>query len=73
MFLEVKPMATNLHLDDELAAKAVNLGGHRTKREAVMQALTEYVRHLEQQRILTLFGTVRCRKDYEYKKQRARR
>lgn len=37
-------MPTNLALDDELIALAVQLGGHRTKRAAVNAALEEYVR-----------------------------
>jgi Arc/MetJ family transcription regulator len=65
-------MATNLQLDDKLIAKAVELGGHRTKKAAVTQALLEYVRHLEQQRIVSMFGRVDFDPDYDYKKQRAR-
>jgi hypothetical protein len=65
-------MATNLQLDDELIAKAVELGGHRTKKSAVTQALLEYVRHLEQQRIVSLFGKVDFDPEYDYKRQRAR-
>jgi Arc/MetJ family transcription regulator len=49
-------MATNLQLDDKLIDQAVALGKHRTKRAAVTQALTDYIRHLQQERILDLFG-----------------
>lgn len=66
-------MATNLQLDDKLISKAVRLGGHRTKRAAVMQALSDYVHSLEQEKIFELFGTVEYRSDYNYKKQRARK
>jgi len=65
-------MATNLQLDDRLIRKAVRLGGHRTKRAAVTQALADYVRHLEQKKILALFGNVDFDPDYDYKRQRAR-
>ncbi len=41
-------MATNLQLDDELIKTAVKLGGHRTKKEAVTQALIQYNQHLQQ-------------------------
>ena len=41
-------MATNLHIDDGLIARAVELGGHRTKKAAVTRALTEHIGHLEQ-------------------------
>ena len=49
-------MATNLQLDDRLIAKAAALGKHRTKKETVTQALTDYIRHLRQERILDLQG-----------------
>jgi len=65
-------MATNLQLDDELIAEAAALGKHRTKKAAVTQALTEYIRHLRQERILDLFGKVDFDPDYDYKRQRAK-
>ena len=65
-------MATNLQIDDSLITRAVKLGGHRTKKAAVTRALTEYVDHLEQKNILSLFGTVDYEPAYNYKKQRAR-
>jgi Arc/MetJ family transcription regulator len=67
---EVMVLATNLQLDDRLIERAVELGKHKTKRAAVTQALKEYVEHLEQQKILTLFGTVDYDPEYDYKKQR---
>lgn len=63
-------MATNLQLDDNLIMKAVQLGGHKTKKEAVSKALLEYVQQLEQERVLSLFGTVEYEADYDYKRQR---
>ena len=65
-------MATNLQLDDRLIEKAVKLGKHKTKRAAVTQALKEYVEHLEQQKLLALFGNVDYDPEYDYKKQRRR-
>jgi Arc/MetJ family transcription regulator len=65
-------MATNLQLDDRLIAEAAALGNHRTKKAAVTQALTDYVRHLRQERILDLFGKVDFDPGYDYKRQRAR-
>jgi len=65
-------MATNLQLDDRLIAEAAALGKHRTKKEAVTQALTDYVRHLRQERILDLFGRVDVDPVYDYKRQRAK-
>lgn len=65
-------MATNLQLDDRLIAEATTLGKHRTKKEAVTQALTDYVRHLRQERILDLFGRIDFDPAYDYKRQRAK-
>lgn len=66
-------MATNLQISDTLIRKAVHLGKHRTKKAAVTQALEEYVHHLEQEKIVSLFGTIEYDADYDYKKQRARK
>lgn len=65
-------MATNLQLDDRVIEKAVKLGGHRSKKAAVMEALSEYIHHKEQDQIIPLFGTIDYRGDYHYKKQRAK-
>jgi Arc/MetJ family transcription regulator len=65
-------MATNLQIDDKLITRAVKLGRHRTKKAAVTQALTDYIHHLEQEKILSLFGSVEYASDYNYKKQRAK-
>lgn len=65
-------MATNLQIDDRLITEAVALGNHRTKKAAVTQALTEYIRHLRQERILDLFGKIDFDPEYDYKQQRAR-
>ena len=65
-------MATYLRLDDRLIRRAVMLGGHRTKKAAVTHALTDYIRHLQQEKILDLFGKVVCDPAYDYKRQRAK-
>jgi Arc/MetJ family transcription regulator len=66
------PMATNLQIDDQLITRAVKLGRHRTKKGAVTQALTEYIQHLEQEKVLSMFGSVDYVPDYNYKTQRAK-
>jgi Arc/MetJ family transcription regulator len=65
-------MATNLQIDDKLILKAVRLGRHKTKREAVSTALVEYIHQLEQEKILSMFGRVDYDPEYDYKKQRRR-
>jgi len=65
-------MATNLQIEDRLIIRAVKLGRHKTKKAAVTKALIEYIDHLEQEKILSMFGTVDYDPEYDYKKQRSR-
>ncbi|WP_102126381.1 type II toxin-antitoxin system VapB family antitoxin [Deinococcus planocerae] len=51
-------MATNLQIDPDLLERALEIGGRRTKRETVNEALAEYIQRREQLKILDLFGTV---------------
>lgn len=66
-------MPTNLALDDRLIVKAQKIGGHRTKKAAVTEALKEYIQHREQMKIIELFGTIDYDPDYDYKAERERR
>ena len=66
-------MATNVEIDPDLIRQALLLGGKRTKREVIEEALQEYVSRREQQQIVSLFGTIDYDDGYDYKKQRARR
>jgi Arc/MetJ family transcription regulator len=63
-------MATNLAIDDRLLEEAQRIGGQRTKKATVTEALQEYILHRKQARILELFGTVEFDPKYDYKKQR---
>ena len=66
-------MATNLALDDKLIAQAKRLGHHRSKREAVNRALSEYVNRLRQREIVDLFGTVEMDPSHDHKVARRAR
>ena len=66
-------MATNLALDDRLLDEAVKIGGRRTKKETVTEALTKYIQRRKQAQVVGLFGTVGYDPAYNYKKQRRRR
>jgi len=66
-------MPTNLDLDDDLVAEAKKLGRHKTKREAVNQALKEYVARRRRRGMLDLFGKVDWESGYDYKAERRRR
>ena len=65
-------MATNLAIDDRLLEEAQKIGGHRTKKATVTEALEEYIRHRKQARIVELFGKVDLDPKFDYKKQRRR-
>lgn len=65
-------MPTNLQLDDRLIDEAVRLGGHKTKRAAVTQALVDYTQRLRQVKVLSEFGKVDFEPDYDYKAQRSK-
>lgn len=66
-------MPTNLAVDDRLLEEARRLGGHKTKKATVTEALEEYIRHSRQQQILELFGQIEYDPTYDYKEQRGRR
>jgi Arc/MetJ family transcription regulator len=65
-------MPTNLAIDDKLIVEAQKLGGHKSKKEAVTQALAEYIGRHKQQEILKLFGKMDWEKGYDYKTARKR-
>ena len=66
-------MPNNLALDDELIDEALRLGGHRTKRQAVNEALAEYVARRKRREIVGLFGQIDWDVEYDYKKERQKR
>jgi len=66
-------MATNLAIDDQLLEEARRIGGQKTKRATVTEALSEYIQRRKQQQIVELFGKVDLEPKYDYKKQRQRK
>ena len=65
-------MATNLAIDPGLLDEAHRMGGHKTKKATVTEALREYVLRRKQLEILDLFGSIDFDPDYDYKEQRRR-
>lgn len=65
-------MATNLAIDDRLLNEALRIGGHRTKKDTVTEALIEYIQHRKQIELIDLFGKVEFDPNYDYKRQRRR-
>ncbi len=66
-------MPTNLAIDDKLLEKAVKLGGHRTKRATVNEALNEYIQRRKRLHALKAFGTIEFDPAYGYKRARRKR
>ncbi len=66
-------MATNLDVEDSLIERAKKAGKHKTKKETVTRALTEYIERREQKKIKDLFGEVEYEEDYSYKDSRHRK
>ena len=66
-------MPTNLAIDDKLIEEARRIGRHKTKKEAVATALSEYIAHRKRLEILESFGTIDFDPHYDYKAERKRK
>lgn len=66
-------MATNLKIDDKLLNEVLHLGQFKSKREAVNQALADFIQHHRQAEILRWEGKVDFFEDYDHKKLRKAR
>jgi Arc/MetJ family transcription regulator len=65
-------MATNLALDERLLEEALQVGGHKTKKATVSEALREYIQRRKQLEILKLSGKIDFDAGYDHKRQRRR-
>jgi Arc/MetJ family transcription regulator len=63
-------MASNLVIDESLLQDALRIGGHRTKKATVTEALQEYVARRRQRQVLKLFGRIDFDPEYSYKVRR---
>ena len=66
-------MATNLSIDNDLLNTALEVGGLKTKRDTVNQALMEFIRRRKTADIIKLFGKVEYSSEYDYKAARESR
>lgn len=66
-------MATNLAIDDALVEEALRIGGHRTKKAAVTEALEEYIQRRRQLKVLELFGRLDVDPSFDFKAARRKR
>ena len=66
-------VATNLDISPKLIDEARRIGKHKSKKDAVTEALKEYIQSRRQMRILELAGQIDFDPAYDYKKERRRR
>ncbi len=66
-------MATNLAINDELLASAVNISGLKTKKETVNLALAEFIQRRKRKDAIELFGKIDFAKDWDPKKARGKK
>lgn len=64
-------MRTSMVIPQDLLDEACQVGGLRTKTQAVITALTEYIQRRKSRRILALKGSLK--QDYDYKSSRRKR
>jgi Arc/MetJ family transcription regulator len=66
-------MPSNLNIDDALLEEALRVGGRRTKRETVNEALQEYVQRRRRLELVRYFGKVDFDPAWDYKQARRQR
>lgn len=66
-------MPTNLAIDDELLEQALAVGGYKTKRQTVNEALREFIQRRKRLELLALAGKVEYDRRYDYKQERRAR
>ncbi len=66
-------MPTNLAIDEQLLEQALTVGGYKTKRQTVNEALREFIQRRKRLELLTLMGKVTYDRRYDYKRERRAR
>jgi hypothetical protein len=66
-------MAAHLAIDERLLNDALRVGGHKTKKDTVNEALREYIQRRKQAEFIDLFGKIEFDPAYDYNRQRKRR
>lgn len=66
-------MRTNIELNDELVAEAMQLSGAKTKKEVVDMALRELIRRKKKKDLMDLAGKIDFIEGYDHKKARRTR
>lgn len=65
-------MTKYLVLDENLISQAQKIRNHKTKKDAVITALKEYIARKKQLEIVEFFGKINFDNYYDYKKARTR-
>ena len=63
-------MNINLVIDDEIIKEAMILSQKKSKKEAIITALKEYINYKKRMEVTNIFGIVDYDSDYDYKEQR---
>jgi Arc/MetJ family transcription regulator len=63
-------MPTNLAIDDRLLDQVRSMGGYRTKRDTVNQALREFIERRQRLELTKLAGKIEYDPKYDYKRER---
>jgi len=66
-------MPTNLAIDEKLLEEALKVGGLKTKKNTVNEALREFIQRKKQKDIISLFGKIEMDESYDYKRERLKR
>lgn len=66
-------MATHVSIDERLLEQAWKVGGHKSKKATVNEALREYIQRRKQAEILELFGKIEFDPSFDFRQQRNRR
>jgi hypothetical protein len=66
-------MATNLAINTDLLALALQIGGLKTKKDTVNAALEEFIKRRKMEEVISLFNTVDYDTNYDYKQLRNRK
>jgi hypothetical protein len=66
-------MATNLALDDDVLTEALKIGGLKSKKDTVNQALKEFIQRRKAVDVIKSFGTIDFDPSYDYKAERNRK
>lgn len=66
-------MPSNLAIDDKLLEQALRVGGYKTKRQTVNEALREFVQRRQRLELVKLFGSIDYDPEYDYKRERRKR